>query len=125
LAEDGPDNQRLISFMLTKAGAEVTVAANGQLVVEQAMAARDAGKPFDVILMDMQMPEMDGYDATSLLRLQGVRTPIIALTAHAMAGDRQRCLDAGCDEYVAKPINRAALIEVIREQLARAAACPT
>ena len=88
LAEDGPDNQLLISTLLSKAGASVTIAENGRLAVEKALAARSAGTPFDVILMDMQMPELDGYAATSKLRSAGYRGAIIALTAHAMAGDR-------------------------------------
>ena len=89
LAEDGLDNQRLIVFLLKKAGAEVAVAENGQIAYDLALTARDEGTPFDVILMDMQMPVMDGYDATGSLREAGYTGPIIALTAHAMSSARR------------------------------------
>ncbi len=113
LAEDGEDNQRLISHVLTKAGADVTGVVNGKLALDTALQARDAGKPFDVILMDMQMPVMDGYEATRSLRDNGYTNPIIALTAHTGTAERDECLAAGCDGYVAKPINKTELFSTI------------
>jgi len=115
LAEDGPDNQRLISFVLNKAGAEVTIAENGQIAHDLALAERDKGTPFDVILMDMQMPVLDGYGAAHQLREACYSGPIIALTAHAMTSDRKKCLDAGCNDYTTKPIDRMKLIELVHE----------
>jgi len=114
VAEDGPDNQRLISFHLRKAGAEVIIAENGQLACDLVRDAEARGKPFGVVLMDMQMPVLDGYQATAELRRAGYRRPIIALTAHAMESDRARCLAAGCDDFLSKPMTREALLETVR-----------
>jgi PAS domain S-box-containing protein len=113
LVEDGEDNLRLISSLLKKAGADVTAADNGQHAVDQAIAALELGRQFDVILMDMQMPVMDGYTATRELRQWGYSGAIIALTAHAVVEDRQKCLAAGCDDYISKPIDRQRLIATV------------
>ncbi len=117
LVEDGVDNQRLISFLMKKAGADVTIAENGLIGVEKTAEAIEQGEPFDIILMDMQMPVMDGYTAASELRSKGIETPIIALTAHAMSGDREKCIQAGCSDYGTKPINKSKLIGTIQELL--------
>jgi signal transduction histidine kinase/CheY-like chemotaxis protein len=113
LAEDGHDNQILIKTFLVGAGATVKVVADGQVAVQEANAALAAGKPYDVILMDMQMPVLDGYSATSKLRQTGYRGTIIAITAHAMAGDREKCENAGCDDYLTKPVDRAQLTATV------------
>ncbi len=112
LAEDGPDNQRLVRALL-RPRADVALVENGAQALAQALAALEAGEPYDLVLMDMQMPVMDGYEATLRLRERGYSAPIVALTAHAMSGDRERCLAAGCDEYLTKPIDRVRLLECL------------
>ncbi|GEN28382.1 hypothetical protein HVA01_20280 [Halovibrio variabilis] len=113
LAEDGHDNQLLISTILQKHGLEVDIAENGQIAVDEGMKALENGKPYDLILMDMQMPKLDGYGATARLRSKGYSGPIVALTAHAMSGERERCIKAGCDDYLTKPIARAVLLAAV------------
>ncbi|HEU5057252.1 MAG TPA: ATP-binding protein [Kofleriaceae bacterium] len=122
LAEDGADNQVLVSTLLRRAGAEVEIVENGRLAVDRALAARAGGRPFGVILMDMQMPELDGYGATATLRGRGYGGPIVALTAHAMAWDRDRCITAGCTDYLTKPIQRDTLIATVAHHLEAAGA---
>ena len=124
LAEDGLDARRLLARHLRAAGAEVETAENGLVACELALRAAEAGTPYDLILMDMQMPELDGYAAAARLRAAGYRGPIVALTAHAMEDERARCLGAGCDGFATKPILRRALIEVARAYLAPGHAAP-
>ncbi len=122
LAEDGLDNQLLIATHLRKAGLRVVIAENGRVALEEALAAEQDGRPFDLIFMDMQMPELDGYGATAKLRSRDYARPIVALTAHAMTGDRERCLQAGCDDYMTKPIDRPALLAMAERYIPQAAA---
>ena len=112
LVEDGRDNQRLIGFLLRRAGASVTAAFNGREGLETTLESVASGEPFDLVLMDMQMPVMDGYSATRAMRERGVRLPVVALTAHALEEDRQRCLEAGCDDFASKPLDFRAFIEL-------------
>jgi len=119
LAEDGSDNQRLIMFILKEAGAEVTLAENGQIAYDQALAAEEEGNPFEVILMDMQMPVMDGCTATRKLREAEYTGSIIALTANVMIGDKDKCREAGCDDYLAKPIDRNVFLPLIARHTTR------
>ena len=110
LVEDSVDNQRLISHHLKKAGASVAICDNGLIAVEAIEQAHPSELPA-LILMDMQMPVLDGYSATKRLRSSGFEGPIIALTAHAMEGDRIKCVNAGCDDYLTKPIAKDLLID--------------
>jgi two-component system sensor histidine kinase/response regulator len=112
VAEDNPTNQKLVVLLLEQDGHRVTTVATGR----EAVAASGQG-PFDVILMDVQMPDMDGFEATAAIRRRegavGIHTPIVAMTAHAMTGDRERCLAAGMDAYVSKPLRLDDLLSTI------------
>jgi signal transduction histidine kinase/CheY-like chemotaxis protein len=116
LAEDNVINQKLATSMLCKRGHTVVLAQNGKEAVDALKK-----ESFDLVLMDIQMPEMDGYEATAAIRKKekvgGKHIPIIAMTAHAMKGDRERCLEAGMDGYVSKPIKAQELFEVIERPL--------
>ncbi len=115
LAEDNPVNQKLASIILTKAGYKVTVAANGRQALEIFMHKPD---DFEAILMDIQMPEMDGYEATRCIRNNGFKDiPIVAMTANAMKGDRELCLAAGMNDYITKPIKREIVFQVLEKWL--------
>ena len=118
LVEDGQDNQLLIATYLRHIGVAVTLAADGVAALEAVDAAARDGWQFGLVLMDMQMPRMDGYEAATRLRERGFTTPIIALTAHTMEGDRQKCLRAGCTDYLAKPVTATQLIAVVQQYLA-------
>jgi CheY-like chemotaxis protein len=120
VAEDNAVNQRLLCLMLEKKGHRTAISANGREVLEML-----SGRSFDLVLMDVQMPEMDGLQATAAIRKRerktGRRQKIIALTANAMKGDEQRCLAAGMDGYLSKPIEVHRLDEVLRQTEAECA----
>ncbi len=118
VAEDGLDNQRLIQLLLRKRGLDVELAENGCVALERVASATTAGHPHDLILMDIQMPEMDGCTATRQLKQQGLTTPIVALTAQVLEEDRARFETANFDAYVSKPIDVAKLDEVLVRYLA-------
>ncbi len=113
VAEDGADSRLLISRFLLNAGASVQLVENGRQAIDAALRADASGRPFDVILMDMQMPVLDGFDATIQLRRAGYRPPIIALTARTMTSERDRCFQAGCNNYAVKPLDRDSLIALV------------
>lgn len=114
LVDDAKDNRLLVTVLLKKCGAHVEVAENGRIGVDAAINAWRANQPFDVILMDMQMPVLDGIGATMELRGRQYSGPIVALTANALASDIERCLAAGCDSYSPKPIRRGELFALIK-----------
>jgi CheY-like chemotaxis protein len=102
---------------LNKAGAKVDIADNGRIALEMLEKLEATGEKYDLLVTDIQMPEMDGYALARELRQRGNRIPIIALTAYAMTDDRQRCLDAGCDDYLSKPIDKMHLLSTCAEWL--------
>ena len=118
IADDSPENREVLRFLLEEAGASCEVAGNGVVAVDVALAAQSSGHPFDGVLMDMSMPVLDGYEATRRLVRQGFQAPIIALTAFAMAGDRERSFEAGCIDYLTKPIVPSRLLSRVEKHLA-------
>ena len=114
VVDDGRDNQRIIRFLLEEAGGEVDIAENGQEALDR-VAASDS--PYDLILMDVQMPVMDGYEATEALRKRGFEAPIIAVTAYALSRDLSRAMAAGCNDFVTKPLVPAQLIRKVEHWL--------
>jgi CheY-like chemotaxis protein len=112
VAEDAVSNQLLIKILLNKLGLHVTTVENGRRAVEEV-----SKQSFDMIFMDIQMPDVDGYEATRLIREKGITTPIIAVTANTNRGERDNCLQAGCNDYVPKPICNEVLIQAIRKHM--------
>ena len=112
LVEDGPDNQQYISFLLKKLGLDFVLAENGEAALKSC-----SKESFDLVLMDMQMPVMDGYTATRKLRQGGFETPIVALTANTMKQDVQRILDAGCNDVMGKPFDRGSFVSMLAKHL--------
>ena len=115
VAEDNESNQMLVKLLLEKVGLDVTIAGDGQQAIEQATR-----RTFDLILMDIQMPIMNGYEATRALRSKSITTPIVALTANVMKGDEEQCIEAGCDDYMAKPVNQQKLYNILNTYLTAA-----
>ena len=111
IVEDNMDTYELVHFILEKNGFETFLAVNGRDGVNAALKQRPS-----LIIMDMSMPEMDGWTATALIKKNEMTSsiPLIALTAHALPGDRQRAMDAGCDEYITKPMDLDELVEAIQ-----------
>jgi PAS domain S-box-containing protein len=114
VAEDARTNQVLIKSLLKRLGLKVTIAEDGNEAVDKALS-----KEFDLIFMDIEMPNMSGYEATQVIRREGLETPIVALTAYAMKGDDEKCYAAGCDDYISKPIEHEKLLETLHRHLAR------
>jgi CheY-like chemotaxis protein len=115
---DALEVKRAAPAKASLAGLRILLAENGRIAIEQIDQASMDHAEFDVVLMDMQMPELDGYDATRQLRQQDYSGPINTLTANAMAADRTRCLDAGCDDFASKPIDRTCLLDLISRHAA-------
>lgn len=117
IVEDSPDNLRLLTLILTRAGAHPSAVENGRLAVDAVRTAIEANRPFEAILLDMQMPVMDGYSAAREIRKLGFNGPLLAVTADTTERARIGCLEAGCDEYLTKPVDRHLLINVLQRHM--------
>jgi CheY-like chemotaxis protein len=117
LVEDVPGVQFVLGQILRKLNLQVEIAEDGLVACRMAEKSQAEGSPYDLILMDIQMPTMNGYEATRWLHDHGWQGPIVALTAHAMVGDREKCLAAGCDDYLSKPVNAKELRDVLERYL--------
>ena len=117
LADDGADNRRLISHFLSMAGATTHEEADGQAALDTLLKSRNGQNPFDLVILDVQMPRLDGHETAKALREAGWGGPILALTANAMQGDREDCINAGCDDYLSKPIRKDTLLASISRLL--------
>lgn len=117
LAEDNPDNRLVIKSFLQKVNIKLSVVENGHEAVVQILMAEKEKDPFDLVLMDMQMPIMDGFQATRMLRQRGFSRPILAVTAHNLIGDREKCIAAGCTDYLTKPVQCSVFLKTINSYL--------
>ena len=117
IVDDTPDMLKLACSLLNRVDIKTDCAGNGQIAVDMAMRSQQLKQPYDLIIMDMQMPQLDGYQATRYLREHGYTHLIVAHTAHALNADRQKCLDAGCDDYIAKPIEPKQFIKYVQNYL--------
>ena len=115
VVDDGEENRQLASLFIKRAGLQVDTAENGQIAVDKV-----SSEHYDMVLMDMQMPVMDGITATRTIRELGHTMPIYALTANVMQDDKRRCAEAGCDGFLTKPINIKRLMEALAAELATA-----
>jgi signal transduction histidine kinase/ActR/RegA family two-component response regulator len=117
VVDDAPDNRRLVSFLLRRAGARVDLAEHGREGIDRVIASAAAHEPYDLVVMDMQMPVLDGYQATAELRRLGYSLPVLALTANAMQSDRDACMKAGCTDFATKPIDQQNLMSILERLL--------
>jgi CheY-like chemotaxis protein len=117
VAEDHEMNRQLVRAILERFGATIVEARNGREAVERVAEERSAGRPVDLVLMDLQMPELDGFGATRELRAAGLKAPIVAITGNAMESDREVCLAAGFDDFASKPVRKDTLLEIVATRL--------